>query len=96
MLGWYNLTSFHLEHSFYIDILNIDMFNTLKMLFVILLSISCKEMKQPSFLIHFSKRIDDKWWLGVRLGGRDRYAVVAKDVNFSWLRRSFCNTRVIV
>ena len=57
------VTNFYLEHLFYIDNSKniIFYFNTLKMLFDILLPISCKKMKHPSFLIHFAKRIDDKW-----------------------------------
>ena len=53
--------SFHLEHSFYIDInkIIISYFNTVKMLFVILFPISCKKLKHPLFLIHFGKRIED-------------------------------------
>ena len=67
------------------------------MLFVILLPISCKEMKQPSFLINFGKRIGDKRWLSVGLVGRcDRETVVARGVNFSWLKHSLCNRSVII
>ena len=29
-------------------------------------------MSFPTFYIHFGKRVDDKWWVGVRLGKRDR------------------------
>ena len=66
--------NFHLEHSFYIDINKniISYFNFLKMLFVILLPTSCKKMKHPSFLMHFGKRVEDKWWLGVGLDRCDR------------------------
>ena len=57
--------NFHLKHSFYIDINKnmISYFNTVKMLFVILLLISCKKkkMKHSSFLIHFGKPIEDTW-----------------------------------
>ena len=55
-------------------------------------------MKHSSFLMHFGKWIDDKWWLGARLGRGDRWTAVAKGVNLSWLnlRRLFCNRRVIV
>ena len=59
------VTNFYLEHLFYID-------NSKNIIFDILLPISCKKMKHPSFLIHFGKRIDDKWWVGVRLGRPDR------------------------
>ena len=41
--------------------------------FVILHPRSCKKkMKEPSFLIQFGKRIEDKWWLGLGLGGCNR------------------------
>ena len=55
--------NFHLKHLFYIDINKnmISCFNTLKMLFLILL---LKKVTHPSFLIHCGKRIEDKWWLG--------------------------------
>ena len=46
--------------------------------------------------MHFGKRIDDKWWLGVGLGRCDRQAVAAKGVNLGWLGPSFRNRRVIV
>ena len=89
--------NFHLEHSFYIDINKnfISYFKTLKMLFLILLPISYRKVKYPSFLIHFgnAQRI---WWLGRGLGRCDRQSVVAKSVNLSWLQRSFCNRMVIV
>ena len=66
--------NFHPEHLFYIDINKhiICYFKTLKMLFVILFLISCKKMKFPLVRIHFGKRIDGKWWVGVRLDRRDR------------------------
>ena len=53
-------------------------------------------MKRPLFLIHFGKRLEDKLWLGVGLGRCDKWTVVGRDVNLSWLRRSLCNRRVIV
>ena len=64
----------YLENLFYIDINKniISYFNTRKLLFVILLPISCKKMKHPLFLIHFGKRLEDKLWLGVGLGRCDR------------------------
>ena len=88
--------NYHLEHSFYIDINTntISYFNTVKMLFVILLSQSLvKKMKYHSFLVHFGKRTDVKWWLGVGLGRCDRQTVVATGVNLSWLRHFLCNRR---
>ena len=87
----------YLENSFYIDINKniISYFNTRKLLFVILLPISCKKMKHPLFLIHFGKRLEDKLWLGVGLGRCDRHWWVG-GVNLSLLRRSLCNRRVTV
>ena len=66
--------NFHLEHSFSIEINKniISYFNTVKMLFVILLPIPCKKVKHPSFLTHFGRQIKDKWWLGEGLGRCDR------------------------
>ena len=83
-----------LENLFYIDINKnvISYFNTRKLLFVILLPISCKKMKHPIF--HFWKRLEDKLWLGVGLGRCDRQTVVGRGVNLSLLRRSFCKRRV--
>ena len=89
----------HLEHSFHIDINKniISYFNTMKMLFIIFLPNSCKKMKHLSFLMHFGKQIDDKRWLWVGLVGRcDRYTVVGRGVNVSWLGHSLYNRRVIV
>ena len=62
--------NFHLEHSFYIDVDKhiISYFNTLKILFVVLLPISCKKMKLPSFCIRLGKRRGDKWWLRGKAG----------------------------
>ena len=50
-----------ITESFYIDISKniISYFSTLEMLFVILLPISSKKMKHPSFLIRFGKQIKD-------------------------------------
>ena len=53
-------------------------------------------MKHSSFHIHFGKPTEDKWWLGIWLGRCDRWTVVAKGVNLSWLRRSFSNRKMIV
>ena len=64
--------NFYLKHSFYIDISK----NISK-------NISCKKMRHLSFLIHFGKRIEDKWWMGVELGSCDRKTVVFKGVNLS-------------
>ena len=36
--------------------------------------------------MHFGKRIEGKWWLGVGLGRCVRETVAAKGVNLSWLR----------
>ena len=90
--------NFHLEHSFYIDIKQniISYFNTVEMLFVILLPISCRKMKHPSFRIHFGKWIEDKWSLGEGLGRCDRQTVIARGMNLSWLRRWLCNRKVMV
>ena len=43
-------------------------------------------MKHPSFLIHFDKRVEDKWWLGVRLVWCDNKTVVTKVVNLVGVR----------
>ena len=34
-------------------------------------SSSCKEMKHLLILIHFGKRLEDKWWIGLRFGRWD-------------------------
>ena len=62
------------EYPFYIDVKkNItSYFTTVKMLFVILFPVSCEKMKHPSFIIHLSKRLEDKWWLGVEMGRCDK------------------------
>ena len=88
----------YLENSFCIDINKsiIAYFNTWKLLFVILLEISCKKTKHPLFHIHFGKRLEGKLWLGAGLGRYDRQAVVGTGVNLSFLRRSLCNRMVIV
>ena len=88
----------YLENLFYIDINKniISYFNTRKLLFVILLPISCKKMKHPLFLKRFWKRLEDKLWVGVELVRCDRQTVVDRGVNLSFLRRSRCNKRVIV
>ena len=89
--------NFHLEHSFYIDINKniISYFNTLKMLSVFLLPVSCKKMNHRSFLMHFGQPTEDKCWLGVGLGSCDRPAVATMGVNLGWFGPSFCNRRVI-
>ena len=89
--------NFYLKHSLYIDINKniISYFNTVEILFAILLPISCKKMKHPSFRIHFGKPIEGKWWLGEGLGRCDRQTVTVRCVNL-WLRRSLYNRRVIV
>ena len=89
--------NFHLEHSFYIDINKniISYFNTLKMLSVFLLPVSCKKMNHRSFLMHFGQPTEDKCWLGVGLGSCDRPAVATMGVNLGWFGPSFCNGRVI-
>ena len=75
---WVSLTAsvinFLLAHSFYIDANKniISCLNTVKMLFVIRLLISSKKLKHLSFLIHFGKLTEDKWWLGVGLRRCDR------------------------
>ena len=53
-------------------------------------------MKHPSFLIHFAKRIEDKWWLEEGLGRCDRQTVVARGVSLSWLRHLLGNRKVVV
>ena len=85
----------YLENLFYIDINKniIPYFNTQKLLFLILLPISCKKMKQPLFLIYFGTRLDDKLWLGVGLGRGDRQKVVDRGVNLSLVRRLLCNIK---
>ena len=84
------------ENPFYIDVKKniISYFTTVKMLFVIFFPVCCKKMKHPSFIIHFSKRLEDKWWLGVGMGWRDRQLVVTSCVNASWLSCLLCNTVV--
>ena len=64
----------YLGNLFYTDIDKniISYFNTRKLLFVILVPISCKKMKHPLFLIHFRKRLEEKLWLGLGLGWCDR------------------------
>ena len=42
--------------------------STLKIIFLILLPIFCKKMKHASFLVHFGKRIEDKWVARGRVG----------------------------
>ena len=39
-------------------------------------------MNHPSFLIHFGKRIEDKWYLGVELGKCDRYELKSSQCHF--------------
>ena len=66
----------YLENLFYIyinkTIISIFYFNTRRLLFVILLPISCKKNEVHFlFRIHFGERLEDKLWLGVRLGRCD-------------------------
>ena len=63
-----------LENSFYIDVNKnvVSHFNNHRLLFLILLSMSCKKMKHNVFLIHFGKRLEGKLWLGVWLGSCDK------------------------
>ena len=62
------------EHLFCIDTdKNLSSyFNTVKRSFVIILPISCKKHETSLTFIRFSKRIEDKRWLGEGLGRRDR------------------------
>ena len=38
-------------------------------------------MKNPLFLVYFWKRLEGKMWLGIGMGGCDRWTVVGRDVN---------------
>ena len=98
--------NFHLEHSFYIDTnKNIIPISTLwKWFFLFFTQCLVKKMKHPSFLIHFGRRIHDKWWLWAGLCRCDRLTVVLLTnclsvfehfVRPGWLRRSPCNRTVI-
>ena len=59
--------NFHLGHSFYIDI------NNMKILLFFSQYLEKKERNEHlPFIIHFGKRIEDEWWLGVGLGSCDK------------------------